>query len=38
MTQSYRKLGMPDLANDAFRVLELNHPEHEKTTMLKQKK
>jgi outer membrane protein assembly factor BamD len=35
MTQSYRKLGMHNLANDAFRVLELNHPEHEKTTMLK---
>ena len=35
MTQSYRKLGMHELANDAFRVLELNHPEHEKTKELK---
>ena len=36
MTLSYRKLGMHDLANDAFRVLELNHPDHEKTKTLKQ--
>ena len=35
MTSSYRKLGMQDLANDAFRILELNHPEHEKTKALK---
>ena len=35
MTQSYRKLGMHDLASDAYRVLELNHPEHEKTKALK---
>jgi len=35
MTQSYRKLGMHDLAADALRVLELNHPEHEKTKALK---
>ena len=35
MTQSYRKLGMHELASDAFRVLELNHPEHEKTKELK---
>ena len=35
MTESYRKLGMAELANDAFRVLELNHPEHEKTKALK---
>ncbi len=35
MTQSYRKLGMHDLASDAYRVLELNHPEHEKTKELK---
>ena len=34
MIISYRKLGMPDLANDALRVLELNHPEHEKTKEL----
>ena len=38
MTDSYRKLGMHDLANDAFRVLELNHPEHEKTIQLKKSK
>ena len=37
MTQSYRKLGMHDLASDAYRVLELNHPEHEKTKALKSK-
>ena len=35
MIDSYRKLGMHDLANDALRVLELNHPEHEKTKSLK---
>lgn len=35
MTHSYRKLGMHDLAGDALRVLELNHPEHEKTKELK---
>jgi len=38
MTDSYRKLGMHDLASDAFRVLELNHPEHEKTIKLKKSK
>ena len=37
MTDSYRKLGMHDLANDSYRVLELNHPKHEKTTKLKSK-
>ena len=35
MVTSYQKLGMPELANDAFRVLELNYPEHEKTKTLK---
>ena len=35
MTLSYRKLGMHDLANDTFRVLELNHPDHAKTKALK---
>ena len=35
MTTSYRKLGMQDLARDAFRVLELNHPEHKETLALK---
>jgi len=38
MTDSYRKLGMHELASDALRVLELNHPEHEKTIQLKQSK
>ncbi|MFK5913456.1 MAG: outer membrane protein assembly factor BamD [Woeseiaceae bacterium] len=37
MVESYRTLGMPDLAQDAFRVLELNHPEHKKTKALKTK-
>ena len=36
MTHSYRKLGMHDLASDALRVLELNHPDHEKTKALKE--
>lgn len=35
MVNAYRKLGMPDLANDAYRVLELNYPEHAKTKELK---
>ncbi len=35
MIESYRKLGMPDLANDAYRVLELNYPKHPKTKALK---
>ena len=35
MTEAYRKLGMTELANDTFRVLELNHPDHEKTKALK---
>ena len=38
MIESYRKLGMHDLANDALRVLELNHPEYEKTASLKKSK
>ena len=29
MSKAYKKLGMQDLANDALRVLKLNHPEHE---------
>jgi len=37
MIESYRKLGMPDLARDAYRVLELNYPENEKTKALKAK-
>ncbi len=32
---SYRKLGMHELASDALRVLELNHPEHDETKALK---
>lgn len=35
MIESYRKLGMHDLASDTFRVLELNYPEHKKTRALK---
>lgn len=38
MTESYRKLGMHELASDALRVLELNHPEHDKTLSLKKSK
>lgn len=38
MTDSYKKLGMHDLANDTFRVLELNHPKHEQTLQLKRTK
>lgn len=38
MTLSYRKLGLHELANDSFRVLELNHPQHEKTLELKKTK
>ena len=37
MVSSYRKLGMQDLAKDALRVLELNHPEHKKTLALQKK-
>lgn len=37
MVQSYRNLGMQDLANDALRVLELNYPQHKKTQALKAK-
>ena len=29
MVQAYRQMGMNELADDAKRVLELNHPEHE---------
>ena len=36
MIHSYRKLGMHELASDALRVLELNHPEHDKTKALKE--
>ena len=35
MTASYQKLGMAELAMDAFRVLELNYPKHAKTAELK---
>lgn len=28
MVKAYRLMGMQDLANDALRVLELNHPDH----------
>lgn len=36
MVRSYRKLDMPRLASDVFRVLELNHPSHDETKKLKQ--
>ena len=36
MVRSYRKLDMPRLASDTFRVLELNHPNHAETRKLKQ--
>ena len=35
MVEAYRKLGMDKLAEDALRVLELNHPEHPATKALK---
>ena len=35
MVTAYRKLGMTKLADDAMRVLELNHPEHPATLKLK---
>lgn len=28
MVKAYRLMNMPDLANDALRVLEMNHPDH----------
>lgn len=34
MTHSYRKLGMSQLASDAYRTLELNYPEYIKTKKL----
>lgn len=37
MTYSYRKLGMSQLANDAYRELDLNHPDHIKTKELNKK-
>lgn len=35
MINAYRKLGLHELANDAYRVLQLNHPEHQLTKSLK---
>ncbi|MDH5407368.1 MAG: outer membrane protein assembly factor BamD [Gammaproteobacteria bacterium] len=35
MVKSYRKLEMKKLAGDAFRVLELNHPNHPELAQLK---
>ena len=35
MVEAYRKLGMDKLAEDALRILELNHPEHPATQALK---
>lgn len=37
MVKAYRKLGLDDLAFDALRVLELNHPDYPKLAALKQK-
>lgn len=37
MVKAYRKLGMTKLADDALRILELNHPEHPATLSLKKK-
>ena len=35
MVQAYRELGMNKLADDAMRILQLNHPEHPVTLKLK---
>ena len=35
MVKSYRKMDMPELARDALRVLEVNHPEHPALAQLK---
>lgn len=35
MVKAYRLMGIEDLANDALRVLEMNHPEHEALIELK---
>jgi len=35
MVKSYRKMEMPELAKDALRVLEVNHPEHPELAQLK---
>ncbi|HEX9804041.1 MAG TPA: outer membrane protein assembly factor BamD, partial [Gammaproteobacteria bacterium] len=35
MVRAYRLMGTEDLANDALRVLELNHPEHPALASLK---
>ena len=35
MVKAYRLMGLEDLANDALRVLELNHPEHPAIAELK---
>ena len=38
MVKSYRKMDMPELAKDALRVLEVNHPEHPELAQLKSAK
>lgn len=38
MVKSYRKMDMPELAKDALRVLEINHPEHPELAQLKTSK
>lgn len=35
MVKSYRKMDMPELARDALRVLEVNHPEYPELAQLK---
>lgn len=38
MVQTYRKMELNDLANDALRVLKLNHPDHPELAELEQAK
>lgn len=38
MVKAYRQMGLEDLANDALRVLEKNHPDHEALSELKSNK
>jgi len=38
MVKAYRLMGMPDLANDSLRVLELNHPDDEGLAELRTEK
>ncbi len=38
MVKAYRLMGIEDLANDALRVLEMNHPDHKALSELKSNK